>query len=377
MGIVNQRRQKISLPMGSKAEDTLNSLRSNEDASGLGPFSGSPFKSCAESELDGSGSEGSVVSGPSSPPVDLRSLRCRKCDSLFSKMRRQGPPRKKPRNNNPASLSCDEWLLEKTWQPLRRPQSRGRLWVHLKRIRLRAAKQSDDGMMNKAWPLCSRPHVFLQRNLRRCKKISGKPSKSKAKSVHLRRNQANPTRPLRSGKYQRQKKRKSSEKADASEHLSPVDLTNSTEDELSANENAHHEKVPKKQSVSDASGFMDIQVNGSGQEGTQRVLRFDTSSPSAVLAETHTPKHRLVHVNAGGKSREGRADFIMKNRDCPRRLDEDSDAFRTPTELLGAELKPVRKVRPSRPFGARKDSFRTMLAALGHGRNQIIKEFHH
>ncbi|XP_026781245.3 uncharacterized protein si:ch211-227n13.3 [Pangasianodon hypophthalmus] len=381
------RRKKIALPVGSKAEDTLKTLWMTKDTSGHMCLSDSLSKSCAESPLDGSGSEDSVVSGPSSPSAALHSLRCRKCERLFSKMRRQGPPRKKQRDDDPASLSCDEWLLNKTWQPQRQQQPRGRLWVHLKRIRLRAAKQSDDAMANKAWSLCSRPHVFLQRNLRRCKKMFGKPSKSKAKPLHQRRNRAKPTWPLRSAKYQR-KKRKSSEKDDTSEHLSPVDLDIPTKHDLPANDSTHThheglqrlEKVPKNQSVSDVSGLMDIQANCSGVEGTRRVLKFD-ASPSAVLAETQKPKHRLVHKNAGEKLHEGQADFTVKNKDCPKRLDdvlcEDLEVFRTPTDLFSADLKISRKSRPSRPFGARKDSFRTMLAALGQGHNQIIKESHH
>ncbi|MCJ8737948.1 hypothetical protein PDJAM_G00029900 [Pangasius djambal] len=357
-----------------------------KDTSGHMCLSGSLSKSCAQSPLDGSDSEDSVVSGPSSPSAALHSLRCKKCERLFSKMRRQGPPRKKQRDSDPASLSCDEWLLYKTWQPQRRQQSRGRLWVHLKRIRLGAAEQSDDDVANKAWPLCSRPHVFLQRNLRRCKKMFGKPSKSKTKPLHQRRNRAKPTWPLRSGKYQRRKKRKSSEKDGTSEHLSPVDLSITTKDDLPADDNTLHEglqrleKVPKKQSVSDVSGFMDIQANCSGLEGTRRVLKFD-ASPSAVLAESQKPKHHLVRKHAGEKSHEGQAGFTVKNEDCLKRLDEvlceDLEVFRTPTDLFSADLKISRKSRPSRPFGARKDSFRTMLTALAQGHNQIIKESHH
>ncbi|KAB5559392.1 hypothetical protein PHYPO_G00028450 [Pangasianodon hypophthalmus] len=150
------RRKKIALPVGSKAEDTLKTLWMTKDTSGHMCLSDSLSKSCAESPLDGSGSEDSVVSGPSSPSAALHSLRCRKCERLFSKMRRQGPPRKKQRDDDPASLSCDEWLLNKTWQPQRQQQPRGRLWVHLKRIRLRAAKQSDDAMANKAWSRSAR-----------------------------------------------------------------------------------------------------------------------------------------------------------------------------------------------------------------------------
>lgn len=345
-------------------------------------LSDSPSKSCAESPLEGSSSEDSVVSGPSSPSAALHSLRCTMCERLFSKMRRQGPPSKKQRDHDPASLSCDEWLLNKTWHPQRRKQSRGRLWVHLKHIRLRAAKQSDHDMANTAWWLCSRPHVFLQRNLRRCKTMFGKPSKSKAKSRNQQRNRAKSTICLRSGNYQRSKRKKSSEKDDTPEHLSPVDLSTTSEDELPGNDRTRREGVPRletiqsKQCVSDTSGFMDTHADCSGLEGTRRVLKFDTF-PKAVLAETQKPKHYLVNKSAGGKLHEGPADFEVKNGHCPRRQDElpceDLDVFRTPTDLFSADLKITRKSKPLRP---RKHSFRSMLAALGHGHKQIIKESH-
>lgn len=217
--------------------------------------------------------------------------------------------------------------------------------------------------------------AFTYRNLRRCKKMVGKPIKSKANPVHQQRNQA---KLLHSGKHQRQKKRKSLEKDDTSGHLSPVDLT--LEDELPANEGLQRlKKVPKKQSVSDVSGFMDMQADGSGLEGTRRVLKFNIP-PAAALAETHTPKHHPVHRCARTKLHEGQADFTAENRDCPRKLDDvlcvDSDVFRSPMDHFSADLKITRKSRSSRPFDTRKDSFRTMLAALGQGHNQIIKESH-
>ncbi|KAG7327722.1 hypothetical protein KOW79_009328 [Hemibagrus wyckioides] len=380
-------KKKISLPLESKAEDSLNTLRLTKDTSGHVRVSESPSKSCAESLLDGSGSEDSVVSGPSSPSAAQYSLRCRECERLFSKMRRQ-EPRKKKRDKNPASLSCDEWLLNKKWQPQRRQQSRGRLWVHLKRIRLRAAKQSDEGMTNKSWSLCSRPHVFLQRNLRHCKKLLRRASQSKAKPLHQRRNRAKPTSTLNSGNYPRRKKRKSTED-DTSEHLSisTSDLTVTSEDELPEKNTAHHEglqkseKVTKKQCVGDVSGLMDVQADCSGLEGTRRVLKFDSSLNDVLAVETLKTKHRLVLKNAEGKLHVGQADLTLKNGDCQKRLDDDlgevSDAFRTPTDHCSDDLKITRKSRPSRPFGAQKYSFRTMLAALGHGHNQIIKESHH
>ncbi|KAK2868846.1 hypothetical protein Q7C36_000717 [Tachysurus vachellii] len=381
-------KKKISLPMGSKADDTLKTLRLTKNTSGHTQGSDSPPESCADSPLDGSGSEDSVVSGPSSPSAAYHSLRCRECERLFSKMMRQEPPRKKQRDKNPASLSCDEWVLNKTWQPQRPQQSRGRLWVHLKRIRLQAAKQSDDGMTNKAWTLCSRPHMFLKRNLCLCKKLLGKSSKSKAKPLHQRRKRAKPILTLNSLNYQRRKKRKSTE-IDTLTHLSvsTSDLTGTSEDELPRNDDSHHEgfqklvKVPMKQSVSDVSAEIDIQGNCSDLEGTRRVLKFDTSPNCVLDEEPQKTKHHLVLKSARGNLKEGQADCTVQNGDRHRRLHdvlgEDSDVFRTPTDLYSTDLKISRTSRPLRSFGAQRDSFRTMLAALQHGQNQIIKESHH
>lgn len=205
----------------------------------------------------------------------------------------------------------------------------------------------------------------------------GKPSKSKAKSRKQQRNRAKSTMPLC-----RSKRRKSSEKDDTPEHLSPVDLSTTSEDELPGNDRTRHEgvqqleKIQRKRCFSDTSGFVDTRADCSGLEGTRRVLKFDTF-PKAVLAETQKPKHCLVNKSAGGKLHEGPADFAVKNGDCPRRQDdvlcEDLDMFRTPTDLVSADLKITRKSKPLRP---RKHSFRTMLAALGHGHKQIIKESH-
>lgn len=217
-----------------------------------------------------------------------------------------------------------------------------------------------------------------------CKKVFGKPSKSKAKALHQRRNRA---KRLHGGK--RQKRRKSSETNSTSEHLSPVDLTITSEDELPANDNLHREgsqrsvKVPKKRSVSDVSGFMDKQANSSGLEGTCRVLNFDTP-PDDVQAETQKPKHCLVDKRGGAKLHDDQADFKdFKSRDCPRRLDddddqyEDSDVFRTPTDHFSVDLNTTRKSRPLHTYGTRKNSFRAMLAAFGQRQNKIIRESHH
>lgn len=215
--------------------------------------------------------------------------------------------------------------------------------------------------------------LFLTyRNLHRCK-MSENPSKSKAEPQRKKR--AKSTWPL----HQRRNKRKSSEKDDTSEHLSPV-LIITSEDESPAMDHLHHEvfqrlvKVPKKQSVSDVSVSRDTQENDESLDGTCRVLKFDTPH-SAVLAEAQKPKHDLGATSTRAKLH---VDFTAENGDRPAVwLDDDpcEDAFRTPTDL-GSDLKISRKSRPPSQTGARKHSFRSMLAALGQRHNKIIKEAH-
>lgn len=217
--------------------------------------------------------------------------------------------------------------------------------------------------------------VLMCRNLHRCKRTTGKPPKRKAKPEPQCRKRAKSTWSL----HQRRNKRKSSEKDDTSEHLSTVDLTVTSEDELPSDNHLHHEglqrllKVSKKQSDSDVSVF---KVHGSSLDATCRVLKFDTP-PSAVLAETQKPKKDLGDTRTGAKLHTA---FTAENRDCPTiyindDLCEDVDVFRTPTDL-GSDLKINRKSRPSRQSGAGKHSFRSMLAALGQSQNKIIKESH-
>ncbi|KAI5626600.1 sodium-driven chloride bicarbonate exchanger isoform X5 [Silurus asotus] len=360
------KRQKISLPMGSKAEDTLKTFLSSNDASDHLWLSDSPSKSFAENRQDGSGSESSVVSGPSSPSAGLHSLRCRTCQRLFSRMKRHGALRKKRQDDqdDPASLSCDEWLLNKKRCPQRIRRSRGRLWVHLKHIRLRALKHLEDGMENPTLSCCSRPHVFLQRNLRRCKKVFRKPSKSKSRLPHGRRSSGKPPLPSHSriSAAQGRKKRKSSETDDASEQHFPLDLSNTSKEKSHVFDNVHHEalqrleKVSKKQCVGDVSSFVETQDQGGGLVGTRRVLKFDP------------------HTEQGNRSESALEDFTVKDEDHSSRLDD--DVFRTPPELLGTDLKATTKSRLPCPFRGRKHSFRAMLASLTCGQNQIIKETH-
>nr|XP_023998877.1 uncharacterized protein LOC112076271 isoform X1 [Salvelinus alpinus] len=118
-----------------------------------------------ESDAESCCSLDSIVSGPSfvvqATPLSLPPGLCLTCQRLHREAkRRRHPPLDKLTDNDPTSLSCDQWVLMKKWTP-RRPQNvKGRLWIHLGRIRHREQTRGEQ-------PACSRPHIFLQRNLRR------------------------------------------------------------------------------------------------------------------------------------------------------------------------------------------------------------------
>ncbi|XP_021445821.2 uncharacterized protein si:ch211-227n13.3 isoform X1 [Oncorhynchus mykiss] len=118
-----------------------------------------------ESDAESCCSLDSIVSGPSfmvqGTPLTLPPGLCLTCQRLHREAQRGRPtPLDKLTDNDPTSLSCDQWVLMKKWTP-RRPQNiKGRLWIHLGRIRHREQTRGEQ-------PACSRPHIFLQRNLRR------------------------------------------------------------------------------------------------------------------------------------------------------------------------------------------------------------------
>ncbi|KAI4900591.1 hypothetical protein NFI96_017262 [Prochilodus magdalenae] len=375
--------RKISLPLESMAEDTLETVRLNKDSSGQKWTSYSPSKSYTgshngfDSQVYETLSEDSGNSGPSSPHTAPIPLRCTECEKLFTKMKRQGPPKTKKRDKDPTSLSCDVWLLKKIWCPQRRRQVKGRLWVHLKRIRNLAVKNSTAEMPKM---LCSRPHIFLKRNLRRCREryaVAGGASKSKTKS-HRRRHRATNAWPPPNTKHRRPRKRKYAEDS-VSENLSTLDfVTSIMEDKLLKKDDAHHtgsqqqEKVLKIQTVS---CLNEIKQDSDGLEGTRRVLKFDDSL-NTVAIEPQKPMQGPTHKCAGRTLHAGQADFTVRVWDHSRSkgvLSEKLKEFRTPPDLSSVESG---RSSGHSPHGAQKGSFRSMLAAFEKSHNQVIKESH-
>ncbi|XP_071347898.1 uncharacterized protein [Trachinotus anak] len=135
-----------------------------------------------ESDEDCGSISSSVASGPSvlyhtmakkQRPQDL----CSACQKLYQRVKKmKAPVKKKLLDNDPKSLTCDQWVLIKKFRPRRLPNPRGKLLIHVqlvqKRLELkRGVKPSEQHMKEGESSACSRPHTFLQRNLRRCVKV--------------------------------------------------------------------------------------------------------------------------------------------------------------------------------------------------------------
>ncbi|XP_028988596.1 uncharacterized protein si:ch211-227n13.3 isoform X2 [Betta splendens] len=109
----------------------------------------------------------SISSGPSLYyPARLSQDLCSACQKLYQKARRMKAPLKnKLLDNDPKSLTCDQWVLIKNRRLARMSDAGGKLLISLQRVkkRLRGKKVKQ----HEQPPACSRPHIYLERNLRR------------------------------------------------------------------------------------------------------------------------------------------------------------------------------------------------------------------
>ncbi|XP_070830868.1 uncharacterized protein [Chaetodon trifascialis] len=130
-----------------------------------------------QSDEDCSSVSSSIASGPSlhysvSPkkPKPLQGV-CSACRKLYQKAKKmKAPIKNKLLDNDPKSLTCDQWVLMKNWRPRRLPNARGRLLTHVQLVKKRLqiknkAKQTVERAGEGGPSACSRPHSFLQRNL--------------------------------------------------------------------------------------------------------------------------------------------------------------------------------------------------------------------
>ncbi|XP_061550117.1 uncharacterized protein si:ch211-227n13.3 isoform X2 [Phycodurus eques] len=113
------------------------------------------------------------------PPAGL----CSSCRKFYQRARRLKTPIKdKLLDNDPTSLTCDQWVLLKKWNPSRLPHSSGKLshCVLLLHARLKGKNKAKQNKQDGHKHSCSRPHLFLQRNLwKPCKVPARKERKRK------------------------------------------------------------------------------------------------------------------------------------------------------------------------------------------------------
>lgn len=128
-----------------------------------------------ESDEDSASTCSSIVSGPvardsATPeklclPPDL----CPTCLALYENaMMDKAPIKDKLLDNDPTSLTCDQWVLLKKWT--RGSNLKGKFLSRLQFGKRVGENESPD---------CSRPHPFLQRNLRFVTKSPKKPRRKK------------------------------------------------------------------------------------------------------------------------------------------------------------------------------------------------------
>lgn len=133
----------------------------------------------------------SVKSGPSFPeklslekPLSL----CPSCRKLYQTAKRRKTPLKdKMLDTNPKSLTCDQWILLKPWRSKTTADCGGSLsqLIH----KLVKSSRNRTKLVRK---VCSRPHLFLERNLQRCIRKPVKKEKRKNRRKRAREDSQGP-----------------------------------------------------------------------------------------------------------------------------------------------------------------------------------------
>ncbi|XP_034039724.1 uncharacterized protein si:ch211-227n13.3 [Thalassophryne amazonica] len=100
---------------------------------------------------------------------------CSSCWKLYQKAKRMKTPIKdKLLDNDPTSWTCDQWVLIKKWQPRRHCHKRRKSLVQVVEKQLtikKGGRRYESCLREQEPPTCSRPHIFLQRNLSQCAKV--------------------------------------------------------------------------------------------------------------------------------------------------------------------------------------------------------------
>ncbi|KAL4604811.1 hypothetical protein GN956_G25568 [Arapaima gigas] len=267
----------------------------------------------------------STASGPTlllkRPPAP-----CQNCVELSQRMRKI-KHWEKTFDYDPTSLSCDQWVLKKPWRPKRLPNFKGRLWMHLSRIRKRTLSCDETPYWDKSQG-CSRPHVFLLRNLRRCKKKAASGQREQRPPKAKRGSSA-------SLGGRKKKKRSRVEEPVEPERTTLQDSKGSTSHDSTWNQ--------------EGCGFSDKVC---------RVLNFDMGEP---VAPDHQGSSRGCQVKNGSKQHSKRAALCQE-----------------PEVRRGSKgLRPRPGEGHKGDFSwLQKGGFRSLLAELESSRSTVIRELH-
>ncbi|XP_041805746.1 uncharacterized protein si:ch211-227n13.3 isoform X2 [Chelmon rostratus] len=171
--------------------DIINSTHAKHAEEDEGKFIEVADEGVEELDEDSSSVSSSIASGPSllhniapKKPRPLQGM-CSACQKLYQKAKRmKAPIKNKLLDNDPKSLTCDQWVLKKNWRPRRQSNIRGKLLTHIQLVKKRLqiknkAKRTVEHVGEGEPSACSRPHTFLQRNLRRLLRVPVKKERKK------------------------------------------------------------------------------------------------------------------------------------------------------------------------------------------------------
>ncbi|XP_045907224.1 uncharacterized protein si:ch211-227n13.3 isoform X2 [Micropterus dolomieu] len=167
-----------------RVRDILDIINSTHDAKLVAEEDEVKFVEVADKGVDVSDEDSvsvtsSIASGPSllyngasKKPRPSQGL-CSACRKLYQKAKKmKAPIKNKLLDNDPKSLTCDQWVLIKTFRPRRPLIARGKLLIHVqlvkKRLKVKNGTKSSrkQSVGERESSTCSRSHTFLQRNLR-------------------------------------------------------------------------------------------------------------------------------------------------------------------------------------------------------------------
>ncbi|XP_068197233.1 uncharacterized protein si:ch211-227n13.3 [Antennarius striatus] len=128
-----------------------------------------------QSDEDSDSGSSSVASGPSLQHGPAPQGVCSTCWKLCLRAKAAGaPPGGQLLVYDPTSLSCDQWVLIKRRSLRGRRHPRATLLASVRRVKGRLQVTTDTTSPEEDTPTCSRPHPFLQRNLRLCLRASAR-----------------------------------------------------------------------------------------------------------------------------------------------------------------------------------------------------------